>query len=606
MLASQRHHPYRPRDPRSASSADGFRQVNRRLMASSDAGELLSMYDESTTNTVNLCTLAQQLSRARRGVHGVLDDPRYERFLDRVVREADAGTLTPRVMHTLVCALPKIGRSPGTRRAMRAIAAAARNRARHFDINQLANVVNGLVDAGVETEILLWFERSIAHNVSALDARGLATAARAYAGVRPPTVLRALAPEVRQRLAKLCARDLGALSHAYAQAQVPFPELLAAAAARVREMDEISIGMTASALGRADEASGLEAACDAWCESVARTKDSQNLSLVAWAVTRTRAFAPGLLDAIEARLCCDGFRGFEMEHIARCVWALACSERTPDVGVFRAAAEETLARAAHDDDLGILVWSFAKVRVMSRPMFAFAARHARHARRPTTVARVLWACSTCGCDIADVGALAVPEMVDDFSPRELGMVAWATAVLGVARHKAFARRVCARYAAWWRVDQAPPTDEQLLSLGQLLLSARAEGVRVPEMPAELLRAIERASTTQLCPRTSGNQRRLSDSLRAAGWAHAEEVLVEGILLVDMACVANREVVEYDGPYHDVVDVHTGEVTVTGTTAWKSRVLRALGWRVVRYPWRGPDGANGLDEAAAQVILAQLR
>ena len=70
--------------------------------------------------------------------------------------------------------------------------------------------------------------------------------------------------------------------------------------------------------------------------------------------------------------------------------------------------------------------------------------------------------------------------------------------------------------------------------------------------------------------------------RERRWEHKEEVAVDDALgRLDMACTTQRVGVEFDGPYHFHRCEESGDVFANGATQWKSRMLDALGWRLVR-------------------------
>jgi hypothetical protein len=71
-----------------------------------------------------------------------------------------------------------------------------------------------------------------------------------------------------------------------------------------------------------------------------------------------------------------------------------------------------------------------------------------------------------------------------------------------------------------------------------------------------------------------------------GWPHEfEHVIAEGISL-DMAQPASKVAVEFDGPKHYLVGASDDVSTraFDGTTKSKERLLRRLGWTVVRVPY----------------------
>ena len=73
-------------------------------------------------------------------------------------------------------------------------------------------------------------------------------------------------------------------------------------------------------------------------------------------------------------------------------------------------------------------------------------------------------------------------------------------------------------------------------------------------------------------------------LTELGWTHEfEHVTQEGISL-DLADPETKRAIEVDGPYHYLKDVETGNYVVNGSTQFKSRLLRALGWQITHVPF----------------------
>jgi very-short-patch-repair endonuclease len=69
---------------------------------------------------------------------------------------------------------------------------------------------------------------------------------------------------------------------------------------------------------------------------------------------------------------------------------------------------------------------------------------------------------------------------------------------------------------------------------------------------------------------------------------SEEVLEEQVLedsgySVDMRLAGTRVVVEVDGPHH-YLQGQSGELDVDGSTQFKARILKQLGWTVLQVPY----------------------
>ena len=73
-------------------------------------------------------------------------------------------------------------------------------------------------------------------------------------------------------------------------------------------------------------------------------------------------------------------------------------------------------------------------------------------------------------------------------------------------------------------------------------------------------------------------------LTEIGWTHEfEHVTTEGISL-DLADPEAKRAIEVDGPYHFLKDVASGDYVANGPTRFKSRLLRACGWRITHVPF----------------------
>ena len=61
----------------------------------------------------------------------------------------------------------------------------------------------------------------------------------------------------------------------------------------------------------------------------------------------------------------------------------------------------------------------------------------------------------------------------------------------------------------------------------------------------------------------------------------------GMLAVDVACKDQMIAVEFDGPSHNLKEVHTGKITLSenGSTKAKRVFLEKLGWTVINIDYR---------------------
>jgi len=84
---------------------------------------------------------------------------------------------------------------------------------------------------------------------------------------------------------------------------------------------------------------------------------------------------------------------------------------------------------------------------------------------------------------------------------------------------------------------------------------------------------------------------VSAALRRIGWAHEFEHRTAEGLSLDMAQPGNKVCVEFDGPSHFLTAAQSPQQqqqppsrVPDGATQFTTRLLRALGWTVVRVPF----------------------
>ncbi|KAJ1634661.1 hypothetical protein T492DRAFT_1133780 [Pavlovales sp. CCMP2436] len=275
-------------------------------------------------------------------------------------------------------------------------------------------------------------------------------------------------------------------------------------------------------------------------------------------------------------------------------------------------------------ELERLLWAFTRARYRAPGLFeAWAAQAAQHApAMPAgSLARVAWAYA--------VSAVPAPALFDaldaaaaaralDFSPQQLAQFAWSSAVhhavaLAAGRPQGAGGGALLSEALWRRIAQferSAWSEHQRRALWQAALGAKlAQGgagrVALPPIVESLVREMPPASGSE----QSDAALALSLQLRAHGWAHEDEVDVgEGRLVVDMANARSRVALEFDGPSHFLAEPSTGELRADGPTLWKSHVLGALGWHVVRVgylEWRAATHSREAMEGFLDALVLRL-
>jgi hypothetical protein len=111
---------------------------------------------------------------------------------------------------------------------------------------------------------------------------------------------------------------------------------------------------------------------------------------------------------------------------------------------------------------------------------------------------------------------------------------------------------------------------QFLGLGLITLAAS-----MLEVAVQAYREDARKVTV------SNGQREVGESLRRLGISHElEYITADGLFSIDLAILDRRIALEFDGPSHFT----TNTLEPLGHTRLRSRLLSAMGWRVVSIPF----------------------
>jgi hypothetical protein len=111
---------------------------------------------------------------------------------------------------------------------------------------------------------------------------------------------------------------------------------------------------------------------------------------------------------------------------------------------------------------------------------------------------------------------------------------------------------------------------QFLGLGLITLAAS-----MLEVAVQAYRQVARTVTV------SNGQREVGESLRRLGISHElEYITADGLFSIDLAILDRRIALEFDGPSHFT----TNTLEPLGHTRLRSRLLSAMGWRVVSIPF----------------------
>ncbi|MEM7515755.1 MAG: RAP domain-containing protein [Planctomycetota bacterium] len=305
----------------------------------------------------------------------------------------------------------------------------------------------------------------------------------------------------------------------------------------------------------------------------------QNMANAVWAYATAGVPAESLFEAIavEARNRIDEF---DAQAMANTVWAFAKS------GVVARWLFETVAAEARKrleefsaQDLANTVWAFATAGVAAQSLFEAIAAEARN--RVTEfnaqdMANTVWAFATAGVaaqQLFDAIAAEARKRVTKFNAQELANTIWAFACVGWTESEVFRWLESALTEG-----QNDMTDIEKSQLYQAALHIKTEWPELEfPLPADLDSLV--SAYTKHEPEPSQLQREVSAMLEQMGWSHTfEYVTVEGFSL-DLAQPDSKQAIEVDGPYHFLKDATSGEYVVNGATQFKSRLLRARGWRI---------------------------
>ena len=171
--------------------------------------------------------------------------------------------------------------------------------------------------------------------------------------------------------------------------------------------------------------------------------------------------------------------------------------------------------------------------------------------------------------VAEVVTLATGGLLNDADAREnLGLDAEAAATLELALTD-----VSDEF-----LDELGPKGRSSLYPVLLYLQVEAPRSRLLRVLAKR-RAALRAAYVRDDATPSRGQKDVSNALDTIKWSHRYEWCTPEGLSLDMAQPSTKTAVEFDGPTH-----YLKSGRPNGATAFKTRLLEALGWRVIHIPY----------------------
>ncbi len=287
----------------------------------------------------------------------------------------------------------------------------------------------------------------------------------------------------------------------------------------------------------------------------------RGLATVAWGVAQLGA-GPELLDAIASCVLrrLDDLGEFKAQEIANLLYAYATTGHEAPALFDVMAGYLTRSSRLHDfapRHLTILAWSFC-VADAFRPTISGAIADA-----------LQW-------PNAERSEDALAEMLEGLG---LSHLETENAVLDA---DSAARLDSALDASSGVLDELGPRAQSQLYQVLLYLQLEDSSSRLLPVLAQR-RDVLRAAYVRHDARPSRSQKDVSRALDELDWKHKYEwVTAEGLSL-DLAKPRQRIAIEYDGPSHYVTG-DGGPPRINGTTAFKHRLLEALGWRVIHIPY----------------------
>ena len=273
--------------------------------------------------------------------------------------------------------------------------------------------------------------------------------------------------------------------------------------------------------------------------------------------------------------------GFNSQNLANTVWAFA------KAGVAAETLFETIAAAAlrqirdfNSQGMANTVWAFATAGVAAEILFeAIGAAALRRIGEfnSQNLANFVWAFATTGFaaqELFETIAVEALRRIAEFNAQNMANTLWAFACAGWQQNQIFRELGSALME---RFDELNETDKSQLYLVTLYVQ-----MEWPDLDIPLASQVQslRSAYTRNEPTPSQLQRDVSALLRELGWNHEFEHVTEEGISLDLADPETKRAIEVDGPFHYLKDVSSpGDYVVNGSTRFKSRLLRALGWQV---------------------------
>jgi len=328
----------------------------------------------------------------------------------------------------------------------------------------------------------------------------------------------------------------------------------------------------------------------------------QTIANTAWAFPTLGVEAPKMFGHVEA--CSEWFvKNGDPQAVANTAWAFA-TLGTPAPKLFARieACSKWFVKEGKPQEVANTAWAFATLGIPAPKLFADIEAHSNWLVKngnPQNVANTAWAFATLGFDApnfyAALDSISVEILAKDLIPQSVTILCYAVSIAGrSAQSEELFSSLWAKAIELFE-SKAKFSDDELRQLAQTQIFAKVAGVELAQCPDSMSKEIKRLMVEKRAEDnvTSRSAEEVSKILKEIGFEHELEVSPDisisgGMLAIDYACKERKVAIEYDGEYHFLKAVESGELTTmrNGRTKAKRRLLEQLGWTVISLDYRG--------------------
>jgi len=285
---------------------------------------------------------------------------------------------------------------------------------------------------------------------------------------------------------------------------------------------------------------------------------------------------------------------FDVQGTANIIHAVAKMKlNLPELVLLIKERADWLVAEGKPQEVANTVWAFATLGHHSPQLMAAVEKRAAWLvaeGTPQGVANTVWAFATLGYHSPQLMAAVEKRaawLIDKGTPQSVANAIWAFAVLGLDHSNT--SQVSAVSAMWLSLISMNSLNsclsrEYVRQLVHFLVACRVEapGIKLADPSIEILQLMK-AATSDSCVKVSDAQTEVRQLLLKLDISTEMEVSpfedeMGTFLSIDMACRKKMLAVEFDGPSHFLSN---GDHN--GATKFKTRLLKKLGWHVVRIP-----------------------